>query len=97
MNKFLRRLFANNGVARGVLYACQGALAPIVAALAVWGETPPKNAYVIFGVIASCALGVVNQLRAYLDQHLSKPKDSITQSVTVSTDVTSKQPPVSPG
>jgi hypothetical protein len=83
MNNLLKRCFANNGVARGLLYSGISILSTFATAFATWTEKPPENWYAVAAVIFASLAGAGLTLRAYIDQSISIQKND-----------NSKQPPV---
>lgn len=80
---FLKKVFSNNGVARGLLYAGIQIFTALATAFTGWSETPPRNWYAVGAVILGALASAGTTLRAYIDQHLSSVKNA-----------NSKQPPV---
>ena len=72
MKAIIIKLFRNNGHLRGLIYTVLGLLTPASAVLAQWGDSPPKNRYVMASAAIAVLLGGVTSLRAYLDQHISR-------------------------
>lgn len=80
---FLKKVFSNNGVARGLLYAGIQIFTALATAFTGWSESPPRNWYAVGAVILGALASAGTTLRAYIDQHLSAAKNA-----------NSKQPPV---
>jgi hypothetical protein len=74
--RLLRSLFSNNGVARGTIYWFIGVLTPWPAALMSWDAKPPGSGYVVAAAIISSILAGLVNIRAYMDQHLSRNKNA---------------------
>jgi len=82
--RLLRLVFSNNGIARGLIYWSIGVFTPWPPVLMEWDANPPKTWYVIFATVISSALAGLVALRAYMDQHLSKPATQDGKSEKVS-------------
>ena len=74
---FLGRFFQNNGHLRGALYFSIAALTPMSAAFVEWAsQEGPKNWYEVIALILGSIISGLTAIRAYLDTHLSKTKDT---------------------
>jgi hypothetical protein len=74
---FLGRFFQNNGHLRGALYFSIAALTPMSAAFVEWAsQDGPKNWYEVIALFLGSIISGLTAIRAYLDTHLSKTKDT---------------------
>lgn len=74
---FLGRFFQNNGHLRGALYFSIAALTPMSAAFVEWAsQDGPKNWYEVIALFLGSVISGLTAIRAYLDNHLSKTKDT---------------------
>lgn len=62
----------NNGTLRGILYLGGSLALALGEKLLSWGDTPPKNGYIVSGSVLLAFGGMFNTWRAYIDQHLSR-------------------------
>lgn len=75
--EFLGRFFQNNGHLRGALYFSIAALTPMAASFTEWSaDNGPKNVYEIVAVMLGASISGLTAVRAYLDTHLSKEKNT---------------------
>ena len=74
---FLGRFFQNNGHLRGALYFSIAALTPMSAAFVEWAsQDGPKNFYEVIALFLGSVISGLTAIRAYLDNHLSRTKDT---------------------
>ena len=75
--EFIGRFFQNNGHLRGALYFSIAALTPMAASFTEWSsENGPKNWYEVVALIIGSIISGLTAIRAYLDNHLSKTKET---------------------
>jgi hypothetical protein len=75
--EFIGRFFQNNGHLRGALYFSIAALTPMAASFTEWSsEDGPKNWYEVVALIIGSIISGLTAIRAYLDNHLSKAKET---------------------
>ena len=75
--EFLGKFFQNNGHLRGALYFSIAALTPMSAAFVEWAsQDGPKNWYEVIALGLGSIISGLTRIRAYLDTHLSKTKDT---------------------
>ena len=75
--EFLGNFFKNNGHLRGALYFSIAALTPMAASFTEWSsEEGPKNWYEVIAVLIGSLISGLTAIRAYLDNHLSKTKET---------------------
>jgi hypothetical protein len=75
--EFLGNFFQNNGHLRGALYFSIAALTPMAASFTEWSsEEGPKNWYEVIAVLIGSFISGLTAIRAYLDNHLSKTKET---------------------
>lgn len=75
--EFLGRFFQNNGHLRGALYFSIAALTPMAASFTEWSsEDGPKNWYEVVALVIGSIISGLTAIRAYLDNHLSKTKET---------------------
>lgn len=75
--EFIGRFFQNNGHLRGALYFSIAALTPMAASFTEWSsEDGPKNWYEVVALIIGSIISGLTAIRAYLDNHLSKTKET---------------------
>ena len=74
---FIGRFFQNNGHLRGALYFSIAALTPMSAAFVEWAsQDGPKNWYEVVALFLGSIISGLTAIRAYLDTHLSKVKNT---------------------
>jgi hypothetical protein len=79
--EFLGNFFKNNGHLRGALYFSIAALTPMSAAFVEWAsQDGPKNWYEVIALGLGSIISGLTALRAYLDTHLSRTKDTNAKS-----------------
>ena len=75
--EFIGRFFQNNAHLRGALYFSIAALTPMAASFTEWSsEDGPKNWYEVVALIIGSIISGLTAIRAYLDNHLSKTKET---------------------
>ena len=75
--EFLGKFFQNNGHLRGALYFSIAALTPMAASFVEWAsQDGPKNWYEVVALAFGSLISGLTAVRAYLDTHLSKEKDT---------------------
>lgn len=75
--EFLGNFFQNNGHLRGALYFLIAALTPMAASFTEWAsEAGPKNVYEVIALIIGSIISGLTAIRAYLDTHLSRQKET---------------------
>jgi uncharacterized membrane protein (DUF441 family) len=79
MKTLLKKCFANNGVARGLLYFTIQFLTPIGTACAVWDQEAPKTWFAISAVLIGAFVAGLTSVRSFMDQHLSKAQMAATE------------------
>ena len=74
MTNYLKRLFANNGLARGYLYVWIAVCGLCVERFLSWSKTPPANWFEVVAFLFAVGLIAGNTVRSYIDQHISRNK-----------------------
>ncbi len=59
---------------RGWMYFSGSITTALGAVFLTWGETPPKNVYIILAVLCAVIANSINSQRAYIDQSISRKR-----------------------